>query len=144
MDRITLNIFNVIESKTVATNRIDDFLRQKIEKTKTKAGEARGALDRNFMGTDFDEGEEIEDETEEAATIRRPRGLPIERLSPKQISSNLSDAVTAKLGEGKLAVQLEVTVLWVRKEQSVLRNKLQIVQLLWISAYGGGPNPKLG
>ena len=44
--------------------------------------------------------------------------------------------MTAKLCVGKLA-QLEVTILWVQKEQSVLRNKLQMVQELVISAYDG-------
>ena len=49
MDRITLNMLNVIESKAV-----DDFLRQKIKmvaerETKTRAGEARGALDRTLF-----------------------------------------------------------------------------------------------
>ena len=43
MDRITLNMLNVIESKAVAANILDDFIRQKIEmvsqrETKTNAG----------------------------------------------------------------------------------------------------------
>ena len=48
------------------------------------------------------------------------------------------DAVTAKFAVGKLAVQIEVTISWVRKEQSVLRHKLQLIQELGMSAYGGG------
>ena len=95
MDRITLNMLSVIESKAVAPNRLDEFLRQKIEmvrerETKTRDGEGRAALDRTLIGADFDDTEEGDDETEEA------RGLPIESLSPKQIISNLSDVVSAK------------------------------------------------
>ena len=52
--------------------------------------------------------------------------------------NNMNDAVTAKLAVGKLVVQIEVTILWVRKEQSVLRHKLQMIQELGISTYGGG------
>ena len=98
--------------------------------TKTRDGERRAALDRTFNGADFDDTEEGDAETEEA------RGLPIERLSPKQIISSLSEAVSAKLGVGKLTVQLEVTILWVRKEQRVLREKLQMQQELGMSNYG--------
>ena len=89
-----------------------------------------------FIGADFDDTEEGDDETKEA------RGLPIERLNPKEIISTLSEAVSAKLGVRKLSVQLEVTVLWVRKEQRVLREKLQMQQELGMSNYGGGHNPK--
>ena len=82
MDRITLNMLQVIESKAVAANRMDEYLWQKIEmvrdrETKTGDGEGRVELDRTFIGVDFDETEEGDDETEEA------RALPIERLSPK-------------------------------------------------------------
>ena len=55
------------------------------------------------MEADFDEAEEVEDETKEGAAIRGARGLPFERLSPKQIISNLSDAESAKLGVRKLS-----------------------------------------
>ena len=104
--------------------------------TKTRDGEGKAALDRTFIGADFDDTEEGDDETEEA------RGLPIERLSPKEIISNQSEAVSAKLGVGKLTVQLEVTILWVRKEQRFFREKLQMQQELGMSNYGGGHNPK--
>ena len=50
----------------------------------------------------------------------------------------MNDAVTAKLAVGKLEVQIDVTIMWVRKEQSVLRPTLQMIQELGISAYGGG------
>ena len=50
----------------------------------------------------------------------------------------MNDAVTAKLAVGKLEVQIDVTIMWVRKEQSVLRHKLQMIQELGISTYGGG------
>ena len=115
-------MLQVIESKAVAANRMDEYLRQKIEmvrdrETKTREGERRAALDRTFIGADFDETEEGEDET---------KALPIERLSPKEIISNLREGVLAKLGVGKLSVQLDVTILWVRKEQRVLREKLQM------------------
>ena len=93
------------------------------------------------MGADLDEAEESEDETEEGAAIKGHRGLSSERLSSKQIIINLSDAVSAKLGVGKLLVQLEVTILLVRKEQRVLRDKLQMQQELGISTYGGGLKP---
>ena len=67
----------------------DDFLRQKIEmftqrETKTRAGEGRAALDRTFVGADFDEGEEIEDENEEGIANRGTRGLLIERRNVKK------------------------------------------------------------
>ena len=53
-------MLSVIKSKAVAPNRLDEFLRQKIEmvtqrETKTRAGEGRAALDRTFVGADFDE-----------------------------------------------------------------------------------------
>ena len=70
--------------------------------TKTRAGERRTALDRTFLGADFDETDEVDDETEEGAAIRVARGLPIESLSPKEIIRNPTDAVSAKLGVGKL------------------------------------------
>ena len=103
-------MLQVIESKAVAANRMDEYLRQKIEmvrdrETKTREGERRAALDRTFIGADFDETEEGDDEVEEAGAF------PIERLSPKEIISNLSDAVSASLGVGKLTVQLELTIL---------------------------------
>ena len=44
---------------------------------------------------------------------------------------------------GKLSVQQEVTILWVRKEQRVLREKLQMQHELGMSNYGGGNNPKM-
>ena len=53
---------------------------------KTRDGEGRATLDRSFIGADFDDTEEGDDETKEA------RGLPIERLSPKEIISNLSES----------------------------------------------------
>ena len=64
-------MLSVIESKAVAQNRLAEFLRQKIEmvrerETKTRAGEGRNALDRTFVGEDFDDTEEGDDETEEA------------------------------------------------------------------------------
>ena len=46
--------------------------------TKTRAGEERAALDRTFVGADFDETEEVDNETKEGAAIRGARGLPIE------------------------------------------------------------------
>ena len=95
------------------------------KETKTRAGEARGALDRTFRGADLDEVEEVEDKTKVGGAIRGARGLAIDKLSPKEIINNMNDAVTSKLAVTKLAVQIEVTILWVRKEQSVLRNKLQ-------------------
>ena len=52
------------------------------------------------------------------------------KLSPKEIINNMNDAVTAKLAVGKLAVQIEVTIKWVRNEQNVLTDKLQMIQEL--------------
>ena len=69
--------------------------------------------------------------------------MPIESLSPKEIISHLSEAVSAKLGVRKLSVQQEVTILCVRKEQRVLREKLQMQHELGMSNYGGGSNPKM-
>ena len=51
MDRITLNMLQVIESRAVAANRMDEYLRQKIEMvrvvrdrgTKTRDGEGRAS-----------------------------------------------------------------------------------------------------
>ena len=78
MDRITLNMLNVIESKAVAKERIDAFLREKIEMVTVKETKTRGALNITFRGTDLDEEEEVEDETEVGAAIRGARGLTIE------------------------------------------------------------------
>ena len=55
----------MIESKAVLRERIDAFLREKIEmvgakEANTKAGEAWGVLDRTFRGGDMDEVEPLE------------------------------------------------------------------------------------
>ena len=48
MDRITLNMLNVIESKAVAANRLDDFLRQKI-----KGGRSKRSFRQDIRGSRF-------------------------------------------------------------------------------------------
>ena len=59
----------------------------------------------------MDEVEEVEDDTEVGEAIRVARGLAIAKLSHKEIINNMKDAVNAKLAFGKLAVQIEVTIL---------------------------------
>ena len=103
------------------------------KEAKTTAGEARVALDHIFR----DEVDEVEDDGDDGGSSGVTRGLATGRLNPKDIIHNMSNAVSAKLALGKLAVQIDVTIQWIRKEQSVLRHKLQLIQELGMSAYGG-------
>ena len=87
----------------------------------------RVALDHTFRVGEIGEGDELEDDADDGGGSRGARGLALAKLSPKEIINNRNDAVTAKLAVGKLAVQIDVTISWVRKEQSVLRHKLQLI-----------------
>ena len=107
------------------------------KEAKTTAGEARVALDHTIRGGEMGDVDELEDDADDGGGSRGARGLATVKLNTKEIISNMNDAVTAKLGVGKLAVQIDVTISWVRKEQSVLRHKLQLIQELGMSAYGG-------
>ena len=96
MDRITVNMLSVIESKAVSKERLDAFFREKIEmvgakEAKTTAEEARVSLDNTFRGGEMGEVDELEDDADDGGGSRGARGLAPAKLSPKEIINNMND-----------------------------------------------------
>ena len=107
MDRITINMLSIIESKAVSKERLDTFFREKIElvaekEAKTTGGEARVSLDHTFRG----EVDEVADDGDDGGSSGATRGLATGRLNPKDIIQNMSKAVSSKLAVGKIDVTI--------------------------------------